>query len=172
MSLPDLVRLCAAAARSLRAPPLAAQDTGHVHLRVVPEDMDVFGHVTNARYLSLLNLGRGDWALRTGLFKVALKRRAPMLAGRIDVTYLAPLRLGQRVDIATRALHWNEKWFFLEHRLTSADAAVAVACAKVLFRGPRGNVAPAVMLAEAGQSPVSPPMSEALRIWSAQPVER
>lgn len=172
MSLPDFLRLAGATARALRAEGLSARDTSVVRVRVVPEDLDVFGHVTNARYLSVLNLGRGDWVLRTGLMKVALQRRAPLLAGRIDVTYLAPLRLWQRIEISTRAIHWDAKWFTFEHRITSEGKPAATALVRALFRGPRGNVSPSDMLAEAGRETESPPMSDALRIWTSHGSER
>lgn len=172
MGLFDLARLSAATARSLAGPSLGSHETSRIRLRVVPEDLDLFGHVTNARYLSLLNLGRGDWVLRTGLMRAALSRRAPLLAGRIDVTYLAPLRLWQPFEIATRALHWSDKWFYFEHRLESNGKPVAAAIARALFRGPKGNIPPAEMLAAAGRDPESPPMPESLRAWSAALVER
>lgn len=179
MSLPDLLRLAGAAARSIRAPALPTSGTSRVELRVVPEDLDIFGHVTNARYLSILNLGRGDWLIRTGLMKAAIQRRTPLLAGRIDVSYLAPLGLFQRFALETRALGWDDKWFFFEHRLESRAAParmgeppkprarpVAIATVRALFRGSKGNVAPSEMLAAAGHHTPSPPLPDGLRTWA------
>jgi hypothetical protein len=61
---------------------------------------------------------------------------------------------------------WDEKWCFLEQRFERDGHVHAVGRVKALFRGPRGHVSTAALLAAAGY-PDAPTrqMPEAIRLW-------
>jgi acyl-CoA thioesterase FadM len=42
--------------------------TTRVTIRVWPNDLDTNMHVNNGRYLTLADLGRADWFIRTGVY--------------------------------------------------------------------------------------------------------
>jgi acyl-CoA thioesterase FadM len=83
---------------------------------VWPTDLDVFMHMNNGRYLSIMDLGRVDLLIRSGLMK--LIRRAgyhPVIAAE-TIRFRRPLRLFQRFEIETRVIGWDDKAFLMQQR--------------------------------------------------------
>ena len=54
---------------------LKVLDTSILNLAVFPNDLDIYGHMNNGRYLTLMDLGRMDLIVRTGLGKTAGQNR-------------------------------------------------------------------------------------------------
>ena len=54
--------------RALFKPRMATLDTSVLHFHVLPNDLDLHRHMNNGRYLSIMDLGRADLMLRTGIF--------------------------------------------------------------------------------------------------------
>lgn len=52
-----------------------------IRVRVWPHDLDIWGHVNGGRYLTLSDLGRLDFTVRTGLFAVVRRHRWTMPMG-------------------------------------------------------------------------------------------
>ncbi|HEY0994656.1 MAG TPA: acyl-CoA thioesterase, partial [Gemmatimonadaceae bacterium] len=95
--------------------------------RVLPTDCDVLLHVNNGVYLSLMDLGRVDLMLRSGLFG-ELRSRGwyPVVAG-LTIQYLASLNPFERFVIDTRIVGWDERSFYVEQRFLRGGAVVAQA---------------------------------------------
>jgi acyl-CoA thioesterase FadM len=89
---------------------LTALDESRLHFRVWPSDIDTYGHVNNGRFLTLMDLGRFDHTLRSGLFRTALRNQWRPLVAEATVKFRRELRLGAPFDLATRLVHWDEKW--------------------------------------------------------------
>src|SRR5262249_40783260 len=79
-------------------------DTTRVRVRVWPNDLDLNRHVNNGRYVSIADLGRIDFFLRTGLLRVALRRRAVPVVGDVLAKFRRDLRVFQTVEIYSRLL--------------------------------------------------------------------
>ena len=78
----------------LRRPKLSIWDTATTPFRVVPTDLDVLGHMNNGKYLTLMDLGRLDLMLRSGLWRECVRRGwYPVVAGQ-TVTYQRSLKPG------------------------------------------------------------------------------
>ncbi len=117
-----------------------------LHLRALPSDLDLNVHVNNGRFLSLMDLGRVDLMLRTGLSSVALKHRWAPLVGGVNIRYRYSIKPFQRFRLRTQAIGWDDKWFYIEQRFERGNRTLAVALVKAMFRGPRGNVQPETVL--------------------------
>ena len=61
---PRLIRVWLAARRR---PSLTVEDESVIRVRVWPHDLDLWGHVNGGRYLTLSDLSRLDFSIRTGL---------------------------------------------------------------------------------------------------------
>ncbi|MSW98142.1 MAG: thioesterase, partial [Actinobacteria bacterium] len=81
---------------------LAAEDTAITPFRVWPTDLDGLGHMNNGKYLSIMDLGRMDLMLRSGIWP-RLKRNGwyPVLAGQ-TIAYFRSLNPWQSFQIHTR----------------------------------------------------------------------
>ena len=83
--------------------------------RVLPHDLDAFGHMNNGRYLQIMDVARADWMLQTGVAAVLREHRwSPILGGGV-VRYRHSLKLLQEYRVRTRLLGWEHRWFYLEH---------------------------------------------------------
>ena len=108
--------------------------------RVLPHDLDINIHVNNARYLQWMDLGRFDFMNRLGVFRAAFKRKWMPVLGAVNIRYHRPLHFMQQVELITRVVTWDDKWFYMEQRFVREGKPIATAYAKALFRGPDASV--------------------------------
>jgi acyl-CoA thioesterase FadM len=160
------LRLLAVILTARRRGMLAIGAESVLHLRVFPGDVDVNGHMNNGRYLTVMDLGRADLMLRSGFREKVLKREWAPIVASTTLRFRRPLRPFQRYRLHSRILCWDEKWFFLEHRIERGGDVLAVSLARALFRRPGENVPSEEVLAAAWRSPAAPPpFPEAVRLW-------
>lgn len=83
---------------------------------VYPTDLDLQMHMNNGRYLSIMDIGRTELLVRSGLFK-ACKTNGwiPVVAG-IKIKYRKQFFLFKKFCLKTRTVSWDEKWFFMEQQ--------------------------------------------------------
>ena len=93
-------------------------DVAVTPLRVHLGDLDVMRHMNNGVYLTIQDLGRYDWMLRTGLWSMLRARGIGAVVVQQTITYRASLELGQRFDVETRFVGGDEKSVYMEQRLT------------------------------------------------------
>lgn len=147
--------------------PVPGLATTVIKLRVWPLDLDFNRHVTNGRYFTLADVGRMDYVLRSGAFRVALRHRALPIVGDVWGKFRRELRLFEAFEIHTRMLGWDNKWSFVEHRFVKDGRVLGVVIMRGLFRGPKGNVSPAEFASELGLAEQSPQLPAWLTDWSA-----
>lgn len=126
-------------------------------LRVLPNDLDVFAHVNNGRYLTLMDLGRLALMQRVGILRLSRKHGWYPLVRGIEIEYIRPLTLWRRFRLHTRLISWDEKWVYLEQRFVAGDTLHARAHVRGLLRGPDGNVPTSTLLATLGAADRLPP---------------
>jgi acyl-CoA thioesterase FadM len=111
-----------------------------VRLRVWVNDLDTNLHMNNGRYLTIMDLGRLDFIVRTGLGSIMLKRHWRPMVGSAVIRFRRGLAPFERYELKTRVVWWDDKWFWIEQRFERAGAVVAIGAVKGLFRQPMGNV--------------------------------
>lgn len=117
----------------MRRGPVDIWDTAITPFRVAPTDLDVLGHMNNGKYLSLLDLGRLDLMLRSGLWKkLSARGWYPVVAGQ-TITYRKSLQPGQKFDLYTRVLGFDDRWGYLEQTFVSGDTVYAQAVIRSRF---------------------------------------
>jgi acyl-CoA thioesterase FadM len=104
-------RLLLTLLRAWRLPRLKPGETLTRQLRVLPNDLDINGHMNNGRYLTVVDLMLIEYFVRTGFAAVMLKRGWRPMSGGSLVTYrraLAPLQpYTLRFRLAACDTHWN-----------------------------------------------------------------
>ena len=104
--------------------------------------------VSNARYLLFMEVGRLELMLRTGVFRNARQHGWLPLVVAQTIRYKSPLKRFQRFTLTTRLAGWDEKWFFVEHKIERRGRLMAFGLVKCCFKGTEGVVAPASALAD------------------------
>jgi len=137
-----------------------------VQLRVWPNDLDFNLHVNNGRYLSLADIGRIDYFIRSGLFELARRRRAFPIVGDAIAKFRRDLKLFERFEIETRLLGWDHKWGFMEHRFIKNGRVIGVVAIRGVFRAADGPLEPGVFLSGLDLPTESPPLPQWLQEWT------
>jgi len=145
--------------------PLQTFDESALDFRVWPTDLDVNFHMNNGRYLTIMDLGRVDLMLRTGLGRMALKRNWSPLVGSATIHFRRSLDPFQRFQLRSRILCWGEKWFFIEQVFERRGELIAVGTVKGLLRGRLGNIPTAEVLRSLNLNVSSPEIPEHIRLW-------
>ena len=145
-------------ARRYRAGDFPPLGEARLAWRVLPNDLDFSLHMNNARYLSLMDLGRVDLLARLGLVRLAFRGHWMPVLGAVTIRYHRPLGPFDRYELASRLLGWDEKWFYIEQRFEAGDKLIARAVVKGLFRAPDGSIPSAAVLAHVGHAEPSPPL--------------
>jgi len=89
-------------------------------------DMDAFGHVNNAVYFTYLENARVDYICKLGLMKPG-SFDFPFLLADIQLSYLAPLRLGEKAVTLTRCTHIGGSSFHFEYAIIRKDDSEVIA---------------------------------------------
>ncbi len=95
---------------SLFRPRLALPgDRSALTLRVLPNDLDLSLHMNNGRYLTVMDLGRIDLLLRSGLAREVWRHGWTPVANAAVIRFRRELRLFERYRLETQILTWSEQ---------------------------------------------------------------
>lgn len=124
---------------------LTARRRGHLSLpressmldfRVWPHDLDLSFHLNNGRYLTLMDLGRLDAMVLSGLWREVLRHKWTPIASAITIRFQRELRLFQKFRLDTKLLCWDANLVVMEQIFVidggPRDGQVA---ARALFKG-------------------------------------
>lgn len=136
-----------------------------LEFRVWPTDLDFNLHLTNARYLSFMDLGRLDLLARFGLLKPMLRSKWTPVVGAVMLRFRRGLDPWMRFTLDSRVLGWDEKWFYIEQRFLRDGDVYTWGLVRVLLRGRGGSLAPAAVLAAFGRATRSPELPPACLEW-------
>ncbi|MBV5336435.1 thioesterase family protein [bacterium] len=140
-----------------------------VTLRVLPNDIDLNLHMTNARYFSVMDLGRVDLLVRSGLGGLMLRNRWQAILGASTIRFRRPLAPLQRYRLTSRVLCWDDRWIYLDQRIETMDGTVAAtAVMQGAFLSKGAILPPADVLAALGESRESPQQPDFVAAWRPQ----
>lgn len=134
--------------------------------RVLPHDLDAFGHMNNGRYLQIMDVARIDWMLRTGVAAAIRRNRwAPVLGGGF-IRFRHSLRLLQRYEVRTRLLGWDDRWFYHEHVFADRrERCIAVGVTRAALRSQGDWVPACAVVATVQPGAESPAVPDFLARW-------
>lgn len=96
---------------------LAFDDVSEITLRCRLTDIDNFLEMNNGRILTLYDLGRTDFAVRTGLFKQLLKQRWGLVVAGSTIQYRKRIRAFQKVTMKTQIVGVDARWIYIEQSM-------------------------------------------------------
>jgi acyl-CoA thioesterase FadM len=137
-----------------------------LRFRVWPHDLDPSLHMNNGRYLTIMDLGRIDIMLQSGMWRKLVQHKWTPMVSAIKIRYRREIRLFQRFRQETRLVAWvgdnvvMEQVFVLEGGPRAGQVA-----AHMLFKGglydraARKFVTIQRLMDEAGVTVEQPPLS-------------
>jgi acyl-CoA thioesterase FadM len=134
-----------------------------LYFRVWPHDLDPSLHMNNSRYLGIMDLGRLDVIIRSGLWRAVTRHRWTPIASAAVIRFRRELRFFDRYRLETRILAWDELAVVMEQVfLFAGGARDGQIAARALFKGglydraARQFVPIARLMGEIGVSSASP----------------
>lgn len=95
---------------------LRIDEVSTTSFRVWPTDLDIYRHMNNGVFLTLMDLGRFDQGLRTGHWQKWQKLGWYPIVVNSTISYRKSLEPWQKFDIETRVIGWDEVAYFMEQR--------------------------------------------------------
>src|SRR6056297_1301440 len=111
------LRMGLALLRARRIPGKTPLDTGTKHHRAWPWDTDMYGELNNGRILTLLELGRWELAVESGLLQEMRRRRAAFAVAGASVRYRRRVPLSARYRVETRPLGWDVRFRYVDQSM-------------------------------------------------------
>lgn len=88
-------------------------------LRVLPTEIDINFHVNNGMYLMMMDLGRFDALVRSGIWRTIRARRWTGVISDETISFRKSLKLGQRYSVESKIIGFDERAVYFEHRIVS-----------------------------------------------------
>ena len=125
-----------------RREPLDIHDVSIVRDRVWPTDLDELRHMNNGVYLSLLDHARLDLLLRSGAWRRLRGTKVYPVVTAQSIAYRKSLELGQRFQIETRIVGYDDRAVYIEQRVVAKGEVYARAFVQGRFLRDAGGVVP------------------------------
>lgn len=151
--------------RACFQPAIRIGDTIEMRLTVLPNDLDLNGHMNNGRYLTIVDLALVEYMTRAGFMGPAVKRGwRPMLGGSM-IAFRRGLKPFCRYRLRFGVLCWDERWTYIRFEFLRGDDVMAVGHTKGGIVGNAGVVGTADMCRVLGVDPASAPLPPAIAAW-------
>jgi acyl-CoA thioesterase FadM len=120
-----------------RRPRIHIHDVSTLPLRVWPSDTDVLRHMNNGVYLSVMDLGRYDLLVRSGVYATLRAHRVYPVVTSETISFRKSLLPRQRYLLSSKVLGYDAVSVYLEQRFTVDGEIVAtgVVRGRMLRRG-------------------------------------
>jgi acyl-CoA thioesterase FadM len=126
---------------------LTIADVGVRNFIVWPTDIDIFRHMNNGIYLTLLDLARFDLMKRSHAWQTLKKEHVHPVVVQETITFRKSLTPWLRFQVETKIHGWDEQAFFIGQRFVVKGEIYAEAVVKLRFlKSPKGTPTPAEVI--------------------------
>lgn len=109
--------------RAKRQPKISPTQKIILPMKVSIFDMDMFGELNNGRFLTLLDLARTDFIIRTNLLKPIRQQGWSVMVGAAYVRYRRRLKVFSKYELHTELLGFDDRWYYF-HQETIKNGVV------------------------------------------------
>ena len=151
--------------RSRRLRRMQPGDTLSRVLRVLPNDIDINGHMNNGRYLTLIDLVLVEYFVRIGFAAVMFKQGWCPMAGGSFISYRRGLKPLQTYTLRFRLDACDAHWNCMRFEFVDGDRVCAAGYVKGAALARQGLVANCGCYAALGQPVFAPPLPLPVQQW-------
>ncbi len=161
------LRLIWALLRGWRLPRLALGDTLERRMRVMPNDLDINGHMNNGRYLTVIDLMLVEYFVRTGFAAVLLRNGWRPMAGGSFVSYRRGLSAFENYTLRFKSDGSDASWNYMRFEFVSRGKVCAAGYMKGAAVSRSGLVPNHQSYAALGVSMPTKALPQPVRDWLA-----
>jgi acyl-CoA thioesterase FadM len=155
-----------------RAPALDVTGTHVSHHRCWPQDLDPWRELNNGRTLTLYDLGRVPYAVRTGLRDAVRAQGWGLTVAGNTTRYRRRVRLFDRIEMRTRCIGWDARFFYIEQSMWKDGECTSHMLLRSAVTSRAGIVAPARVMEAMGHGVESPALPGWVQAWITGDAER
>ncbi|MGR3364129.1 MAG: acyl-CoA thioesterase [Maritimibacter harenae] len=111
------IRLAKEIIKASRQPALRYDGVHVSHHICWPWDLDMWLELNNGRTLTLFDLGRVPFMMRTGMARAVAKQRWGGAVAGASVMYRRRVRMFERIELRTRLIGWDDKFMYTEQSM-------------------------------------------------------
>lgn len=151
---------------------IGALDETSLTFRVWPSDLDVLLHMNNGRYLTVMDLGRVDSIIRSGIRRRLRELGWYTVIASETIRFRESLGPFEKFELRTRLLGWDDRSFYMRQTFVRAERTVAVAVVRIRFLRRAGGTISATEVAEnLLPGVVPPPLPDYVKMWQRAEAE-
>lgn len=150
---------------SKRKPKCSYTDTGILKMRVMPGDIDVFFELNNGRFLTLMDFGRFDLAIRTGLMKFVRQQNWGLMVAGSSARFRYRLKLFQNFELHSQVIGHDDKWIYFHQKMVRKGKIHASALVRTGVTSKKGLVKVDEIMKRMDQNLHIPPLPEWAKAW-------
>ncbi|ABI73692.1 thioesterase family protein [Shewanella frigidimarina] len=139
--------------------------TSRIDYRALPLDCDINMHLTNSRYPAFMDLARTYLIAEMGLMKQFLKNKWLPIVNAAEFTYIRDIKPFEKFTIETKIVGWDEKYFYIEHRMLTARGLHCIAHVRGVFVCRGKQVPIETLIAAAGYTGDTPEIPAEVVKW-------
>ncbi len=119
---------------------LAVTDESILKMRVHLGDIDPFMELNNGRHLTMMDFGRFDLAMRSGMLSIVKKNNWGLVVAGATVRYRHRLKLLQKYTLHTQVVGYDQKWFYFRQKTVSKGKIHSAALIRTAVTSKNGVV--------------------------------
>lgn len=133
--------------------------------RCWPQDIDLFMEMNNGRTLTIFDIGRITLARRVGLEAALRDNKWGLAVAGVSVRYRKRIRPFVKFTMVSRAVGWDDKFFYLDQSLWIGDECATQALYRTAVTDKNGIVKPDRVFAHIGYDGPTPVLPEWVQNW-------
>ena len=145
---------------------LAIGDESILKMRVHLGDIDPFMELNNGRHLTMMDFGRFDLAMRSGLLKVVKEQGWGLAVAGASVRYRHRLKLFQKYTLHSQVVGYDEKWFYFHQKTVSKGKIHSAALIRTAVTSKKGVVETSKVLKIMGYDKIEYNVPEWVAAWA------
>jgi len=149
-----------------RKPTLTVMQESVVKLRVWPGDIDVFKELNNGRHLTMMDFGRFDLAVRSGLLKMVKEKGWGLAVAGASVRFRHRLRMFDKFELHTKVAGYDKRWFYFHQQIIRNGKIHSAALIRTAVTSKGGIVNVYKVIEEMGLEVDEMPLPDWIKAWA------
>lgn len=145
---------------------LVIGDESILSMRVCLVDIDPFMELNNGRHLTMMDFGRFDLAMRSGLLSVVKQQKWGLAVAGASVRYRHRLKLMQKYHLHSQVVGYDDLWFYFHQKTIRHGKIHSAALIRTAVTSKKGIVKTSEVLKIMGYSNINSTLPEWVSAWA------